>query len=462
MAALDAMTMSDDFHPSGPVQPELTPRDLIMEIRASFALIQPHDAAAAAWFYEHFLTVNPRYRKYFSNDPAVVQRRLFLAVERIVADLDRLDVFLPYLRRLALRHRKFGLKAAHYQAFGVSLLATVREFTGDRWTEQTEVAWEAGYGMVSSVMLAAVAEADETTPPYWDAEVIGHQPMAAGIAQVTLRLRQSANRPGPYVFRAGQYAALETAGLVRTWRDFSFSGAPKAADEVEFQIQAGRAGGVSDVLVNGTAIGDRVRIAAAEGDLAFPEADRCGRLLAVAHGTGAAPILALAQAAAEAGDLRPLTVILVTEGEPHYLTRSFQELAAAHGGLAVEEVVGDPLAAVRTHAIAAGEAGGTGGLDESAGRGTRGKGSNGVGSDGPRSYGASVNGHSVNGQAVNGHSANGQRVSGRGLTEQDASDQGVTGLGAVLVGPSTLVESCRTALIRAGVSADEIASDLFD
>ena len=393
--------MSDDFSRFDLDQADaagsvLSRGELVQEIRASFAAIQPHDAAAAAWFYQHFLTVNPRYRKYFSGDPLVLQRRLFQAVERIVADLDRLDVFLPYLRRLALRHRKFGLRQAHYQAFGVSLLATLREFSGPYWTARTEDAWSTGYGLVASVMLAAAEEADRVSPPYWDAEVVGHGLVAPGIAQLTVRVRQDRARPGRYAFRAGQYAAVETPQLDRTWRDFSFSGAPKAEDEVEFQIQAGRPGGVSDVLVNATAVGDRIRIAAAEGDLAFPEPARAGRLVAVAHGTGAAPILALAQAAAMAGDPRPLTVLLVTEGEQHYLAVPFAQLAAEHGALAVEQLVGEPAAAVRAHAIA---------VDR-----------------GPGMAG---------------------------------------GLGAVLVGPSPLVESCRTALLHAGVDAADISSDLF-
>jgi ferredoxin-NADP reductase/hemoglobin-like flavoprotein len=395
MTGWDTSAMTDDVDRFDLKQADsagtvLSQRELVHEIRSSFALVQPYDAAAAAWFYEHFLTANPRYRKYFSNDPAVTQRKLFLAVERIVADLDRLDIFLPYLRRLALRHRKFGLRSAHYQAFGVSLLATLREFAGPQWTERTEAAWETGYGLVASVMLAAVQEADQLAPPFWDAEVVGHELLGPGIAQVTFRLRQDRDRPGPYTFRAGQYAAIETAGLVRTWRDFSFSGGPKAADEVEFQIQAGWPGGVSDVLVNATAIGDRVRIAAAEGELAFVGPTRALRLLAVAHGTGAAPIYALVHSMAAAGDLRELTVLLVTEGEQHYLAGHFGQLVAEHPGLTVEHLVGDPAAAVRAHALAV--------------AGAR---------------------------------------------------------GAVLVGPSPLVESCRTALLRGGVEAENISSDLF-
>ena len=383
---------------SGGAEWAWTQDELIAEIRESFLLIEPHGSQAAAWFYEHFLGANPRYRKYFSDDPATQHRRLFLAVQRIVADMDHLDSFLPYLRRLALRHRKFGLRAAHYQAFGASLLATVAQFCGPRCTERTIAAWETGYGLVATVMLEAAAELDAAAPPYWEAEIIAHEPLADGIARVVARPLEDRRLPGGYLFRAGQFAAVETAALPRVWRDFSFAAAP-GNDEIEFHVQLGKPGGVSEVLVSQTAVGDRLRIASAEGELAFPDKERVSRLLAVAHGTGAAPVYALVAAAVAEGDLRPLTVLLVSDDGPHYLADAFRALADEHGELTVEEVDGDPLAAVRAHS------------------------------------------------AVREQSA----VSGPG---------GICG--AVLVGPGTMVDECRSALLAAGVVAQNVSSDLFD
>lgn len=369
--------------------------ELIAQIRESFAVVQPRGAEAAAWFYEDFFAANPRYRKYFSGDPEAQHRKLFAAVRRIVEDLDRLDEFLPYLRRLALRHRKFGLRAAHYEAFGASLLATLAQFCGPRWTDRAADAWATGYGLVAEVMLEAAADEDAARPPYWEGEIVEHELLAPDIARIVVRPLEDPQRPGPYEFAAGQYAALECGELVRVWRDFSFAAAPESGSGagVEFHIQSGRAGGVSDSLVHRTAVGDRVRMAAADGELAFPDAARADRLLAVAHGTGAAPVLALLEAALVDGDLRPATLLLVSDSGPHYLTERFEELAGKHGALSVEEVDGDPLAAVRAH----GAATGPGGV-----------------------------------------------------------------CGAVLVGPSTMVEACREALIAAGVDPTDISSDLFD
>lgn len=322
--------------------------ELVSTVRETFAAVEPAGPAAASWFFEHFFAANPRYRKYFTGEQAAQDRRLYLAVRRIVQDLDRPGEYLPYLRRLALRQRKFGLRAAHYEAFGVSLLATLEHFCGKQWDDRAAAAWQAGYGLAAAVMLGAAADADAAAPAFWEAEVVGHELIAPDVARLTLRPLQDPERPGPYAYRAGQYAALETPSLVWAWRDYSFASAPRAdgPGEVEFHVQAGRPGGVGEVLVRATEAGQRLRLAAAEGELAFPSAERARRLLAVGHGTGAAPIRALIEEAIAAGDRRPATVLLVSDEGPHYLAGAFAELAQQHPALTVETAGADSAEAV--------------------------------------------------------------------------------------------------------------------
>ena len=370
--------------------------ELLSEIRSSWALIEQYAPEASAYFYEHLFAHNPRYRKMFTGDPLVQQRRLFQAVGRVIADFDDLDDFLPYLRRLALRHRKFGLRAAHYQAFGESMLATAQRFTGPAWSDLTRQAWEAGYGLVASVMQETAAEAESQAPPYWEAEVVAHEMISEDVARIEVRVLQDPDRPGPYRYNAGQYASLEAASQPRVWRDFSFASMDTDDNRITFHIQAGRAGGVSGLLVRETAEGDRLRIAGAEGELAF--APRAQTLVAVAHGTGAAPVSGLVEALIAAGDRRPLSVLLVTPdhgpGSPasHYLAKHFEEQAARHGALEVH-VVGESSLAEAARVLLAPE----------------------------RPWQA-----------------------------------------AVLVGPSVLIDHCRAELLAAGTPADAIATDQFD
>jgi NAD(P)H-flavin reductase/hemoglobin-like flavoprotein len=397
--------ISGQYNGAGSV---LTAADSIREIRESFAVIEPHGAEATAWLYEHFFTFNPRYHKLFAGVAVAgeftsQQRRLFQAVRGIVADLDHLDLFLSQLRRLALRHRKYGLRAAHYEAFGRSLLATVECFAAPVWTERTRAAWEAGYGLVASVMLEATAEANATTAPYWEAEVVEHEMLTGQIARLAARVFEDPHLPGAYSLEVGQYAALETPALIRVWRDFSFAAPPRPDGLVEFHIQAGRSGGVSEALVRRTAVGDRLRIAAAQGELAFPSAARAGRppvdhLVSVTHGTGAAPVAALIEAAIATGDRRPVDVLLVVDADDgsdeHYLAGHFAQLAARHGALRVEQVTGDPLPVLRARMTAA----------------------------------------------------------AAGPAER---------CGAVLVGPGAMIDACRELLVSAGVDHRDVASDLF-
>lgn len=370
--------------------------ELLSEIRASWALIERQGPEASAYFYEHFFTHNPRYRKLFTGDPVVQQRRLFQAVGRVIADFDDLDDFLPYVRRLGLRHRKFGLRAAHYQAFGESIMATVERYTGPSWSDLTRAAWEAGYGLVAAVMQETAAEAESQAPPYWEAEVVAHELLAEDVARIEVRVLQDPDRPGPYNYNAGQYASLEAASQPRVWRDYSFASMDTGENRIVFHIQSGRSGGVSGLLVHETSEGDRLRVAAAEGELGF--APYAQTLVAVAHGTGAAPVSGLIESLIAAGDRRPLSVLLVTPdhgpGSPavHYLAKHVEEQAARHGALEVH-VVGESSLAETARVLLAPE----------------------------RPWQA-----------------------------------------AVLVGPSVLIDHCRAELLAAGTPADAIATDQFD
>jgi hypothetical protein len=119
----------------------------------------------------------------------------------------------------------------------------------------------------------------------------------------------------PYPYQAGQYAAIELGRLPWVWRDFSFAAAPRGASGddadhsvLEFHVQRTADGRLSNVVHDELEVGDRIRIAAPAGELAFPAG--ASRLLAVGHGTGLAPIAALLEDAAAAGDDRPVHIVI--------------------------------------------------------------------------------------------------------------------------------------------------------
>ena len=345
-------------------------------VRQGFAAVQARPQEFTAALYEDFFTSNPRYQKYFVGDPARRDERTLEVAARVVADLDRPGALLPLLRRLALEYRKYGVREPHYRAFAGSVMTALERTIGEAWTYEAAVAWVDELTMVASAMLGIASEADGQGPAYWEAEVIGVDRMADDV--VRLRARTAF----PYPYRAGQYAAIELGRLPWVWRDFSFASAPGPEPDqehtehtvLEFHVQRSEGGRLSTVVHDELEVGDRIRISAPAGELAFPAG--ASRLIAVGHGTGLAPIVALLEEAARTGDDRPVHVVVgeslrsvkpakkpakqtaakaaakttakaakkaapagaAAAGASHYLADRLAELAAAHGNATVVHV----------------------------------------------------------------------------------------------------------------------------
>ncbi|OLE19972.1 MAG: hypothetical protein AUG49_26535 [Catenulispora sp. 13_1_20CM_3_70_7] len=258
-------------------------------VRQCFAAVTARPDVFTAELYEDFFTSNPRYRKYFVGDPKRRDEQTLEAAARIVAELDRPGALLPLLRLAG------------------SVMTALERTIGDAWTYEAAVAWVDELTMVASAMLGIAAEADSQNPAYWEAEVVGLERLAEDV--VCLRAKTAF----PYPYQAGQYAAIELGRLPHVWRDFSFATAPKqdvdgGQSVLEFHVQRSEGGRLSTVVHDELETGDRIRIAAPVGELAFPAG--ASRLIAVGHGTGLAPIVALLEDAMAAGDDRPVHVVV--------------------------------------------------------------------------------------------------------------------------------------------------------
>ena len=278
-------------------------------VRQGFAAVSARPEVFTSSLYEDFFASNPRYRKYFAaGDEARRNQQTLEAATRVVAGLDRPGALLPLLRKLALEYRKYGVREPHYRAFAGSVMTALERTIGAAWSYEAASAWVDELTMVASAMLGIAAEADAQGPAYWEAEVVAIDRMAEDV--VRLRVRTAF----PYPYHAGQYAAIELGRLPWVWRDFSFAAAPHADTEdpdhsvLEFHVQRTADGRLSNVVHDELEIGDRIRIAAPAGELAFPAG--ASRLIAVGHGTGLAPIAAMLEDAVAAGDSRPVHIVV--------------------------------------------------------------------------------------------------------------------------------------------------------
>jgi hemoglobin-like flavoprotein len=136
----------------------MTP-DQIRLVQASFQLVLPIAAQAAALFYRRLFSTDPGTRRLFAHTDLEAQgRKLMAAIGFVVGALHRPEAMLGTVRDLARRHAGYGVREEHYATVGAALLWTLEQGLGEEFTPETRDAWAAAYGLLSGVMIQAARE----------------------------------------------------------------------------------------------------------------------------------------------------------------------------------------------------------------------------------------------------------------------------------------------------------------
>src|SRR3712207_3868042 len=246
--------------------------------------------------------------------------RLFQALGQVVEYVDDLDRLVPILQGLGRDHRKFGTVAEHYPAVGASLLATLKHFDDD-WDDALAQDWTAAYGLVAQVMVEA-ADAAAEQPPWWDADVVGHERRSFDVAVVRVKPR------APFGYQPGQSISLEYDLRPRLWRYYSPANAPRPDGVMELHVKARDGGPVSSALVRQLDVGDVLHLGPPLGHLGLDrESDR--DLLLVAGGMGLAPLKALVDEVARFGPKRRVDLFVGARVENQLYDRADLDRLAA-------------------------------------------------------------------------------------------------------------------------------------
>lgn len=167
------------------------------------------------------------------------------------------------------------------------------------------------------------------------------EPLTHDIRLLCLRIEQG----GPFFFSAGQYARLGFEGLPD--RDFSMASQP-GAELLEFHLRVVPGGSVAALIGKSLlAVGDRVAVSGPHGISFLREAHR-GPILALAGGSGLAPILCIVERALSLGLTQPMHLYLGVRDEPDvYLEDRLETLAARHPNLKIAIVLSQPTGPTR-------------------------------------------------------------------------------------------------------------------
>jgi len=136
----------------------MTPEQIDL-VKTSWAQVVPIAETAAKLFYGKLFDLDPSLKPLFKGDMAEQGRKLMSMVGTAVNGLDRLDLIVPAVKDLGVRHAAYGVQDEHYDTVGSALLWTLGQGLGEDFTPAVETAWAAVYQLLAGTMKNAAAAA---------------------------------------------------------------------------------------------------------------------------------------------------------------------------------------------------------------------------------------------------------------------------------------------------------------
>lgn len=129
----------------------VTPREISL-IKNSFRQISPIADHAGVIFYARLFELDPSLRTTFHGDIGAQGSNMMQSVGFIVFSLDQLEVILPVLRQMGLRHLDYHLTDEQYEVFCEALLWTLNKCLREEFTPETREAWAKGYWLLAETI----------------------------------------------------------------------------------------------------------------------------------------------------------------------------------------------------------------------------------------------------------------------------------------------------------------------
>lgn len=131
----------------------------IAVIRETWAKVVPIADDASRLFYDRLFETDGSAAELFGRTNMAEQRRkLVMALNAVVENVDRLEAVIPTLQDLGKRHVQYGVEDHHYDSVGSALLWTLEQGLGPAFNEDARAAWTIAYALVSGVMRDAARE----------------------------------------------------------------------------------------------------------------------------------------------------------------------------------------------------------------------------------------------------------------------------------------------------------------
>ncbi len=121
----------------------------IARIQQSWYSVAPVKRVAAELFYVKLFELDPTLKLLFSDDLKLRQQKFLQLMDATVNGLERVDVLLPAIRELGIRHPLFGDSDDHHGTVAAALMWTLEKCLRKDLTPELRSAWIKTFGVLS-------------------------------------------------------------------------------------------------------------------------------------------------------------------------------------------------------------------------------------------------------------------------------------------------------------------------
>ncbi|GAO42546.1 globin domain-containing protein [Flavihumibacter petaseus] len=116
-------------------------KEAIRLVQQTWVTVIPVSQTLGEAFYRKLFTAEPLVKHLFKTDIKEQACKLTQMFTHIISHLDRLEDVRGDLHRLGQRHNQYKVKPEYYAIVGESLIATLEQQLGEKWTGATKAAW---------------------------------------------------------------------------------------------------------------------------------------------------------------------------------------------------------------------------------------------------------------------------------------------------------------------------------
>lgn len=272
-----------------------------MIIKQTVPVLEQHGEKITKLMYQNMFQQHPELLNMFNQTNQKVGEQPKALANTVIAaakHVDHLEALTPAVLGIAHKHRALNVLPEHYPIVGENLLGAIKEVLGDAATPEIVDAWGEYYGELAQVFIDVEDDMYENSA--WEGfksfKVTGKDQLSEDIVRFTVE-----NKELPLNFKAGQYITVKVKPEDypnEALRHYSIC-SNDAADGLQFAVKREGAGETEGVVSNymhdDVNVGDVIELSAPAGDFTLdPSHDK---ILFVAGGVGATPVMAMAEEA---------------------------------------------------------------------------------------------------------------------------------------------------------------------